>query len=113
MCNFNQIKNNYSPKTSTPVMQPGNNSSNRGDMSRRKQKNPKPFFTSREEHDRENHEHKDDGENNNLNTRYLNNIFFFEVFGATSYSKRLIINGVSISKFNFSKFRNSFSFSAL
>jgi hypothetical protein len=87
MLNLNQIKNRYSPKTLTPAMQSGNScgnhlsvqgsSGNGGDMSRRKQKNPKPFFTSSEEQDGENQERDNDGQNNNLNSRYLYNIFFF------------------------------------
>ena len=55
-------------------------SGNGGDMSRRKQKNPKPFFTSSEEQDGENQERDNDGQNNNLNSRYLYNIFFFLKF---------------------------------
>jgi hypothetical protein len=57
-------------------------------MSRRKQKNPKPFFTSSEEQDGENQDHDPEGQNNNLNLRYLNNILFFEAFDATPYFTR-------------------------
>jgi hypothetical protein len=53
-------------------------------MSRRKQKNPKPFFTSSEEQDGENQDHDPEGQNNSLNLRYLNNILFIEAFVATS-----------------------------